>query len=193
MKDLKVIQPLPQTPAGCSAAAFASASLARNRSTRRTLLFNFGLILNVIAGALVGIPILGYVLSTFFGLKPKSAWITLDAIGSFPEGSTRLATFRNPFVNSWDGPTGNIPCWVRRIEGETFQVFAINCTHLGCPVRWFQESHLFLCPCHGGAFYEDGTRASGPPPRGLFVYKSKVENGRLMIYGGHLPNLSEPA
>ena len=31
-------------------------------------------------------------------------------------------------------------------------------THLGCPVRWFEESHLFMCPCHGGAhFLEDGS------------------------------------
>src|SRR5206468_7045888 len=69
------------------------------------------------------------------------------------------------FTRPWDGATANIPCWVRRQNGETFQVFAINCTHLGCPVRWFEESHLFMCPCHGGAFYEDGSHASGPPPR----------------------------
>lgn len=193
MSEFKVIQPSPQALTGCPGAAFASTPPAPAGRTRRAVLFNAGLILNGVAGALIGIPILGYVLSTLFGLKPQSAWITLDSIASYPEGATRLATFRNPFVNSWDGPMANIPCWVRHIEGDKFQVFAINCTHLGCPIRWFQESHLFLCPCHGGAFYEDGTRASGPPPRGLFEYKSKVENGMLMIYGGHLPNLSQPA
>ena len=36
--------------------------------------------------------------------------------------------------------TAEIPCWVRRLTGEKFQVFAINCAHLGCPVRWFEES-----------------------------------------------------
>ncbi len=82
-----------------------------------------------------------------------------------------------------------MPCWVRRIAGEKFQVFAINCTHLGCPVRWFQQSRLFMCPCHGGVFYEDGSHASGPPPRGLFVYEHKVEDGELKILGGNLPTL----
>ena len=82
---------------------------------------------------------------------------------------------------------------MRRIEGDKFQVFAINCTHLGCPIRWFQESRLFMCPCHGGVFYEDGQRASGPPPRGLYEYQHKVENGQLMIHGGHLPTLASPA
>ena len=81
------------------------------------------------------------------------------------------------YTRPWDGATADIPCWVRRIEGEKFQIFAINCTHLGCPVRWFQESHLFMCPCHGGAFYEDGSHASGPPPRGLYEYEYKIEHG----------------
>jgi menaquinol-cytochrome c reductase iron-sulfur subunit len=81
---------------------------------------------------------------------------------------------------------------VRRIEGERFQVFAVNCAHLGCPVRWFPQSRLFMCPCHGGAYYEDGSRASGPPPRGLFEYEYRVTNGALWVRGGQLPTLSRP-
>ena len=79
------------------------------------------------------------------------------------------------------------------MEGEKFQVFAVNCAHLGCPVKWFQQSRLFMCPCHGGVYYEDGSRASGPPPRGLFEYKWKVESGRLHIDAGLLPGLQESA
>src|SRR5882757_9310247 len=77
--------------------------------------------------------------------------------------------------------------WVRRVAGEKFQVFAINCAHLGCPVRWFPQSGLFMCPCHGGAYYRDGGRASGPPERGLFEYPYKVENGLVTIQAGELP------
>ena len=68
---------------------------------------------------------------------------------------------------------------VRRVAGEKFQVFAINCAHLGCPVRWFPQSGLFMCPCHGGAYYRDGSRASGPPERGLFEYSYKVQDGMI--------------
>ena len=53
-------------------------------------------------------------------------------------------------------------------QQDQFLVFAMNCAHLGCPVTWFPQSGLFMCPCHGGVYYEDGERASGPPPRGLF-------------------------
>ena len=163
------------------------------KSSRRFWLFKAGIAFNAIAGALFAIPLLGYVLSGLFGKNPYRTWIGLGGVNDFPENNTRLATFRNPYLNAWDGASGDIPCWVRRLEGDTFQVFAINCTHLGCPVRWFQESRLFMCPCHGGVFYQDGNRASGPPPRGLFEYQFKVENGQLMINGGHLPNLSDPA
>src|SRR6266850_1623610 len=62
----------------------------------------------------------------------------------------------------------------------------------GCPVRWFQESRLFMCPCHGGVYYEDGSRASGPPPRGLFEYEYEVRNGQLWVRGGQLPTLAGP-
>src|SRR6185295_11148792 len=98
--------------------------------SRRSFLFYLGAGLNAIAGALFAIPVVGYVFSSFRQRQPYQSWIAL-------------------------GTVENIPCWVRRQNGETFQVFAINCTHLGCPVRWFEESHLFMCPCHGGAFYED--------------------------------------
>jgi hypothetical protein len=50
--------------------------------------------------------------------------------------TTSSAMYRNPFKSPWDGSTADIPCWVLRLEGEKFQVFAINCTHLGYPVRW---------------------------------------------------------
>jgi quinol---cytochrome c reductase iron-sulfur subunit, bacillus type len=49
-----------------------------------------------------------------------------------------------------------------------------------------------MCPCHGGAYYEDGSRASGPPPRGLFEYEYRVDNGALWVRGGQLPTLSRP-
>lgn len=147
--------------------------------------------LNVIAAALISIPILGYILSAFFQRGPQS-WILLGPVSQFPEGQTRLAVFKNPFTRPWDGTTDQIPCWVRHIQGDDFQVFAINCTHLGCPVRWFQESRLFMCPCHGGVYYEDGTHASGPPPRPLYQYKYKVEQGQLWVWGGQIPTLANP-
>jgi menaquinol-cytochrome c reductase iron-sulfur subunit len=159
--------------------------------SRRVFLLRLGLLFNAIAAILFGIPVIGYLMSPMRRYAWMT-WISLGKIEDFPEHQTRLATYRNPYTKPWDGKTANIPCWVRRESGDTFSVFAINCTHLGCPVRWFQESGLFMCPCHGGVFYSDGTRASGPPPRGLYQYSHKVENGQLWVKAGQLPTLGEP-
>ena len=161
-------------------------------TSRRGFLFTLGLALNGVAAALVGIPVIGYLVGPV-RRRAEQAWISLGPLQSFPAGQTRLATYENPFRVAWDGATANIPCWVRRIDGERFQIFAINCAHLGCPVRWFAQSRLFMCPCHGGVYYEDGSRASGPPPRGLFEYAYQVRDGQLWVRGGQIPTLSEPA
>ena len=164
-------------------------ALDQTTLTRRGMLMKIGILVNGVVAAALGLPIVGYLLSSLSrgrGGKYLS-WVPLGPVDRFPEGETRLATFRNPLVMPTDGETVDTACWVRRISGDTFQVFAVNCAHLGCPVRWFQQSGLFMCPCHGGAYYRDGARASGPPERGLFVYPSKVKDGVLSIHAGELP------
>lgn len=165
------------------------------RSQRRGFLIVLGVALNSLAALLIGVPILRYFLGPVRkqGADVDHAWVTLGPLTSFPIGETRLASYRNPFNETWDGATADIPCWVRHVRSGTFQVFAINCAHLGCPVRWFPQSSLFLCPCHGGAYYEDGSPAAGPPPRGLFEHAHKVEGNSLAILAGRLPTLSRSA
>jgi nitrite reductase/ring-hydroxylating ferredoxin subunit len=162
---------------------------ASSYPSRRGFLFKLGLALNVIGAALVGIPVVGYILAPVRRLGRQS-WIKLGPAAKFPEGETRIAMYENPFRVQWDGDSAKVACWVRHVEGGRFQVFAVNCAHLGCPVRWFPQSRLFMCPCHGGVYYEDGSRASGPPPRGLFEYEYEVRDGQLWVRGGQLPTLS---
>lgn len=159
-----------------------------NDLTRRALFAKIGLLLNGLVATVLAVPILGFLLSPVLRERKSAAqpWVSLGALDRFPEGQTRMATYRNPYVNTWDGETANIACWVRHVQENTFQVFAINCAHLGCPVRWFPQSELFMCPCHGGVYYSDGSRASGPPERGLFEYPYKVEGGELLVQAGEL-------
>lgn len=171
------------------------ATESKAQLSRRDLLAKIGIVLNGLAAVVLVTPVVGYLLSPVLRAKRGQylRWVELGAVVEFPENQTRFAEFRNPISRPWDGDTDKIPCWVRRMTGERFQVFAINCAHLGCPVRWFAQSGLFMCPCHGGVYYQDGSRASGPPPRGLFQYSNKVENGKLMIEAGQIPTLSTKA
>ena len=159
--------------------------------SRRSLLMKIGIFLNGAVAAALAVPVIQYLASPIRGRNGGyKEWVSLGPLTEYPQGETRLATFRSPFGRPWDGQTAETACWVRHTPERRIQVFAINCAHLGCPVRWFSESGLFLCPCHGGAYYADGSRASGPPERGLFEYQARVNGGNLLILAGELPTLA---
>jgi menaquinol-cytochrome c reductase iron-sulfur subunit len=165
-----------------------------NTLSRRGLFMKMGILFNGLVATALAVPIVGFVLSSITRGRANAylSWVPLGSVSEFPEGETRLASFRNPYVTPTDGKTVDTACWVRRVAGDEFQVFAVNCAHLGCPVRWFPQSGLFMCPCHGGAYYRDGSRASGPPERGLFEYPNKVQDGLVTIQAGELPTPGSP-
>jgi menaquinol-cytochrome c reductase iron-sulfur subunit len=49
------------------------------------------------------------------------------------------------------------------------------------------NAQLFLCPCHGGVYNEDGSVAGGPPPRALTQYPVRVEDGNVLLRTSALP------
>jgi quinol---cytochrome c reductase iron-sulfur subunit, bacillus type len=158
-------------------------------TSRRSVLMKLGLLINGMVAAILAVPVVRYILSPVsHGRKGGyESWLPLGELEQFPVGQTRLAKYENPIQNPWDGMTADVACWVRNIDGKKFQVFAVNCAHLGCPVRWFPQSGLFMCPCHGGVYYQDGSRAAGPPERGLFEHHYKIEDGKLLIKAGEMP------
>jgi menaquinol-cytochrome c reductase iron-sulfur subunit len=145
-----------------------------------------------VAAAFLALPFVAYFLGPL--RKIQVPWISLGPTSRFPLAQTRLATFQNPLGQPWDGMSAHMGVYVRNLglddeQRERFQVFAMNCAHLGCPVTWFPQSGLFMCPCHGGVYYENGELASGPPPRGLFHCVWRVRGGQLEIQAPHLPTL----
>jgi menaquinol-cytochrome c reductase iron-sulfur subunit len=156
--------------------------------------------LGAVAAAVVSIPFIGYL---FGARKPPVKWLALGPVTDFAPNRTRLVTFDNPIRQPWDGVVAHTGVYVRyegrdgteadEAKSHRFLVLAVNCAHLGCPVEWFQESGLFMCPCHGGVYYGNGERASGPPPRGLYpcVYRVTRAEGafRLEIQAPHFPTL----
>jgi Rieske Fe-S protein len=144
------------------------------------------------AGAVLAVPLVRYLAGPL--RRPPVEPVRLGPVGQFPVGQTRFVTFDNPIRQPWDGMTAHTGVYVRNLgqgdDGqERFLVLAVNCAHLGCPVEWFPQSGLFMCPCHGGVYYEDGEHASGPPPRGLFHCVWQVTDGQLEVQAPHLPTL----
>lgn len=152
--------------------------------SRRRFLTRLSLILGGIGSALIGVPSVAFLL----GLrKPTKIWRDVGEVDRFEQGTTTLVKFEDPSPLPWSGVTANTAAWLRREDRDTFIAYAINCTHLGCPVRWLAEANLFMCPCHGGVFYSNGEVASGPPPRPLERYPVRIADGRVQILTSPLP------
>jgi menaquinol-cytochrome c reductase iron-sulfur subunit len=170
-----------------SESASPSASPSPANSGRRRFLAWVTYATGAVAAVLLAIPLAGYLLGAL--RKHRALWVPLGPTSKFPVNETRMATFANPLGEPWDGMSAHMGVYVRNLGEEQFLVFAMNCAHLGCPVTWFPQSGLFMCPCHGGVYYENGERASGPPTRGLFHCQWQVRDGQLEIQAPHLPTL----
>ena len=148
--------------------------------SRRRFLEQLSLVLVGLGGAMVAVPATGFILAPLFRADP-GVWRAVGAVGNFKVGETTAVEFLDSSPLPWAGVAAKSAAWLRRTSGEEFIAFAITCSHLGCPVRWQQSARLFMCPCHGGVYYEDGTVAAGPPPAPLARYPVRVRDGEVEI------------
>ncbi len=155
--------------------------------TRRQFFMHVSIALGSIAAVLVGIPIVGSILAPIIK-KPKPEWRVVGAVDGFKAGGGYVKVdYVNTSPLPWAGVTAQSAAWLRRESEDKFIAFSVNCAHLGCPVRWIEGAKLFMCPCHGGVYYEDGSVAAGPPPRGLYQYPVRVNNGQVEILASPIP------
>lgn len=135
---------------------------------------------------LVGVPVIGFIVAPLFR-APKYQWRPVGSVNSFDIGSTVLVKYENSGALSWGGPIEQTAAWLRRTGTLSFTAFSINCTHLGCPVRWEPAANLFFCPCHGGVYYSNGTVAAAPPPRRLSEYPVRINKGQVEVLAVPIP------
>jgi quinol---cytochrome c reductase iron-sulfur subunit, bacillus type len=152
-------------------------------SSRRQFLERVSLVLGSASAAVLAVPLIGFVVAPLFRKTP-AAWRPVGKADQFKVGETVAVTFQDASPLPWAGVTAKTAAWLRRESADEFIAFSINCTHLGCPVRWLPEANLFMCPCHGGVYYKDGAVAAGPPPRPLNRYAVRVSNGEVELRTG---------
>jgi Rieske Fe-S protein len=133
-------------------------------------------------GALIGIPSVAYLLSpaTQAGAE-KDAVVALDPLESYPVGIPTRFDFTLTKVNGWERTATNYGLYVVRKSESEVRVFSDVCTHLGCRVTWHPDQKHYISPCHDGHFDILGGVVSGPPPRPLDEFPTKVEDGNLFV------------
>lgn len=153
---------------------------------RRRFLARLSLTLGGMAAALVGLPVFGFLIEPLLRRVPE-VWQTVGSVDQFPVGETRQIVFEDASPLPWAGVAARTAAWLRRESETSFTVFAVNCTHLGCPVSWLPKAQLFMCPCHGGVYNSDGTVAAGPPPKPLPQYPVRLRNSDVQVRTSPLP------
>jgi Rieske Fe-S protein len=163
--------------------------------------------LGAVIGGVVAVPALGFMVApAFVGQHAKR--VDVGPLSDFPEGEYTITTFlRDPSA----GEVSRRTAYVRNngvVSGSpSFTIISNRCAHLGCPVQpggpIFEDKKKtatssggdevtiipmlpaggFVCPCHGGAYDQEGNRVAGPPVRALDRYDFEVENGRLVLLG----------
>jgi menaquinol-cytochrome c reductase iron-sulfur subunit len=133
-------------------------------------------------GAVIGLPAIAYLIEPALKVGSAAAWIPLGKLDGYEIGKPSLATFTRSKVNGWEKTVDSYGVFVLRKSEAEVQAFSNKCTHLSCRVNWNQDQQQYICPCHDAHFDINGKIISGPPPRPLDTYETKVEDGTLSIH-----------
>ena len=160
--------------------------------------------LGALIGAIVTLPVAAAALVPGF-VKQKAKKVDLGPLSNFEEGQYYVATFER---NAEEGHISRMSAFIRNngdLNGTpSFTCISNRCVHLGCPVQSggpvfddrkktvkSDEGEIdlipalpaagFICPCHGGAYDQEGNRIAGPPVRALNRFEFAVVDGRLVL------------
>lgn len=135
-----------------------------------------------IMATVVGLPAIGYLISPAKKTGSSEAWIPLGPLENYAIGQPTLVSFTRTKQNGWEKTVNSYGVYVVKQNDSQAIVYSNLCTHLSCRVNWRGEEQEYVCPCHDGRFNEQGEVVSGPPPKPLYRYENKVEEGILYIH-----------
>jgi Rieske Fe-S protein len=153
-------------------------------------------------GAIVTLPALGFMIAPAF-VGQEYDEVDLGPLTNFPKDQFVIATFKS---KKDEGSVGRRTAFVRnngvKNEVPSFTIISNRCAHLGCPTqpqglpgkaKEVESSSGtvtiipvasvsgFQCPCHGGAYDDEGNRTAGPPVRALDRYEFLIREGNLVL------------
>lgn len=149
-------------------------------TTRRSFYVVMIQALGGMIGAALAIPAAAYLL-----FRPKAQkeaqWVQAADLAQLQIKKPEEVVFRRTRVDGWRTVNEKTTAWVVKMDDQNVVVYTPNCTHLGCAYHWDEQQKYFLCPCHTSEFSIEGKVITGPAPRPLDRYVSRVDNGKLFI------------
>lgn len=147
--------------------------------TRRSFYERSMIVLGLVINAGLALPAMAYLLLP--GKRQADEWTDAGSIAALPEDQPSELTIQRERQDSWKKSVEKMTVWAVKKSDSEVVVYSPHCTHLGCGYRWVQNDQHFLCPCHDTAFSKDGDVLSGPAPRPLDRFQTKVEGDRLWL------------
>jgi menaquinol-cytochrome c reductase iron-sulfur subunit len=142
-----------------------------------------------VISAALGLPAIIYLF-----LPPKarqeSNFVEIGDVTKLATNSPVEMVFRRNRVDGWKISSEKSTAWVVKQPDNQVVAFGPQCTHLGCAYHWEDSKNEFLCPCHSSLFALDGKVVSGPAPRPLDRFETKVQGTKLLV--GDLQRSAEP-
>ncbi len=144
-----------------------------NLPRRRFLKLGVG----VVGGAL-GLGYLG--LAGDFLIPPSDLSKPLQEVGKIGDFSVG-----SPTLVAYQGSGGSEGVYVTNLGDNGWLALDFHCTHLQCPVNWYDATKQYICPCHGGTYDINGNVLGGPPPHPLPRRIIKIQGDSVLV-GGRL-------
>ncbi|HEV3254125.1 MAG TPA: ubiquinol-cytochrome c reductase iron-sulfur subunit [Candidatus Acidoferrales bacterium] len=134
-------------------------------------------------GALLSVPLIRFVLHPLLRATTPTAWADISSVDDFatatlPAKKTILLEQRD----GWRKVVSEKAVYVIKDAAGRLTVLSSVCPHLGCSIPWVADKNEFVCPCHVGRFAPDGRLLGGPPPRGMDLLESRIQNGVLQVH-----------
>jgi menaquinol-cytochrome c reductase iron-sulfur subunit len=128
----------------------------------------------------LGAPALAYL---FVPARTRKAdpWVEAGDVSALSADRPVEMVFRRNRVDGWKIISEKAAAWVVRGADGQVTAFGPRCTHLGCAHHWDEAKNEFVCPCHNSLFTLDGKVLSGPAPRPLDRYETKIQNSKLLL------------
>ncbi len=130
----------------------------------------------------LGIPAVAYVVAPATKTQTSEGWIPAGPLENYPLDTPTLFTFTKTTQNGWERTVNSYAVYITQHGQNQFTALSNICTHLSCRVTWDATDQEYLCPCHDGTFDQTGAVVSGPAPKPLIQYETKVEESILYFY-----------
>ncbi len=133
-----------------------------------------------VIGMALAIPAVAYLLGPTKQHR-EGDWIEATDIGTLAPKTPVEVSFRKSRVDGWKVINEKKTAWVVKMPDNSVVAYGPQCTHLGCAYHWEEAKTEFICPCHTSFFSIEGKVVSGPAPRPLDRYATKIDGTKLLL------------